>query len=214
MSQSMGAMGAPEILQNASTAYISGDVIGTEKFQYGKFVTTMYIPDKKGTTAGFFTMYAGAYEDWNSIEIELVPSVDQHPMSLDLSYGDGTTRIQEQTYHQGDFFDNWHTFVFEWTPDYVSFACDGVVYKYYDSSDPGVYNQYRPQNIELNYWSTRSDEHPPEDWHAGFDDSTMPFHLYYDYVEAYYYNQTTKEFELAWRDDFNQGTLDTSRWQV
>ena len=91
---------APEIPQGASTAYISGDVVSNETFQYGKFVSRVYIPNKKGTTAGFFTMYAGAYVDWNSIEIELVPSVDQHPMSLDLSYGDGTTRIQEQTYHE------------------------------------------------------------------------------------------------------------------
>jgi beta-glucanase (GH16 family) len=107
-------------------------------------VSRIYAPNKKGTTAGFFTMYAGAYVDWNSIEIELVPSVDQHPMSLDLSYGDGTTRIQEQTYHEGNFFDDWHTYSFEWTPQYVSFAVDGVEYKRYESSDPGVYMQYRP----------------------------------------------------------------------
>ena len=64
----------------------------------------------------------------------------------------------------------------------------------------------------MNYWSTRSDEHPPEDWHAGFDDSTMPFHALYDYVEAYDYNQSTGEFELRWRDDFDY--LDYSRWAV
>ena len=64
----------------------------------------------------------------------------------------------------------------------------------------------------MNYWSTRSDEHPPEDWHAGFDDSTMPWTALYDYVEAYNYNTSTKEFEFAWRDDFDW--LDTNRWNV
>ena len=66
----------------------------------------------------------------------------------------------------------------------------------------------------MNYWSTRSDEHPPEDWHAGFDDATMPFHTLFDYVEAYSYNMDTKEFDLMWRDDFDQGSLDQSRWSV
>ena len=74
---------------NGQTAYISGDVVSKEEFQYGKFVSRVYIPNKKGTTAGFFTMHDGPFTEWNSVEIELVPSVDKHPMSLDLSFSDG-----------------------------------------------------------------------------------------------------------------------------
>ena len=120
-SEAFAPIDIPTSSFNGQTAYISGDVVCKDTVQYGKFVSRVYIPNKKGTTAGFFTMHGGPFTEWNSVEIELVPSVDKHPMSLDLSYSDGTNRIQEQTYHQGDFFDSWHTYTIEWAPDYVSF---------------------------------------------------------------------------------------------
>lgn len=40
----------------------------------------------------------------------------------------------------------------------------------------------------------------------------MPWTADIDFVEAYNYNEETKDFELAWRDDFNGDHLDTSRW--
>ena len=212
----MGEAFQQSAVPNFNTQYISGDVVSRETFRYGRYVSKVFTPNKKGTTTGFFTMYAGPdmTANWNSIEIELVPSVDAHPVSLDLSYGDGSKRIQYQTYHDFQFGDQWHTYSFDWTPDYVSFSIDGQELKRYEGDHPGVVQQFREQNIEMNYWSTRSDEHPPEDWHAGFEDADMPWSALYDYVEMYDYNEITKDFELRWRDDFDQGYLDTNRWAV
>jgi len=40
----------------------------------------------------------------------------------------------------------------------------------------------------------------------------MPFYTRYDYVEAYDYIESTDEFVLRFRDDFD--TLDTNRWNL
>ena len=56
----------------------------------------MMAPDQKGSTIGFFTQWTGPdydYTKWNSVEMEIVPSLSSTPLSLDLSYGDGTDRI-------------------------------------------------------------------------------------------------------------------------
>ncbi len=37
-----------------------------------------------------------------------------------------------------------------------------------------------------------------------------PFYASFDYVEVYNYEETSKEFTLEWRDDFDE--LDLKRW--
>ena len=52
-----------------------------------------------GTTMGFFLQWTGPnwfYGGWRSIEHEIVPSMDP-AISLDLSWSDGTNRLQKHT---------------------------------------------------------------------------------------------------------------------
>ena len=56
----------------------------------------MSIPFEKGSTTGFFSQWTGPdwdYVYWNSVEIEVVPSLEPASISTDLSYGDGNDRI-------------------------------------------------------------------------------------------------------------------------
>jgi len=54
-------------------------------------------------------------------------------------------------------------------------------------------------------------------WGDGFDDSTMPWYLFYDWVEVHTYDTETKEFSLAWREDFtgeDGAHINTDRFNV
>ena len=71
--------------------------------------------------------------------------------------------------------------------------------------------------MKLNFWAPRSDAHESDfgqDWAEGRDDSTMPWVAMFDYVEVYSYDVETRKFELAWRDDFDGDSLDTTKWTV
>jgi len=64
----------------------------------------------------------------------------------------------------------------------------------------------------MNFWIPAFDK-----WHNGFNESGMPWHAQYDYVEYWEYvpenehkNDGT-EFMFTWRDDFDE--FDDSRWR-
>ena len=65
----------------------------------------------------------------------------------------------------------------------------------------------KEQILMMNFWTPTFDS-----WGGGRDDSSMPWYIFYDYVEVYTYNWDTNGFDFHWRDDFH--TYDTSRWYV
>ena len=81
----------------------SGSVSTYEKFTYGKFVTRMKAPDKKGTVSSFFTYWDGpnfTASEWNELDIEIVPSVERSPFSMNIIYGDGIDKNESHSYAQ------------------------------------------------------------------------------------------------------------------
>jgi len=85
----------------ASANYKSGSVSTYEKFEYGKFITRMKAPNKMGTVASFFTYWDGPgfYPGgWNELDVEIVPSMHDNPLSTNLIYGDGHNKLEDHDY--------------------------------------------------------------------------------------------------------------------
>ena len=85
----------------AQANWKSGSVSTYEKFIYGKFVTRMKAPDKKGTVSSFFTYWDGPgfYPGgWNELDVEIVPSVESNPFSMNIIYGDGHNKLENHDY--------------------------------------------------------------------------------------------------------------------
>ena len=142
----MAVASLTQLTSAVSTPYISGEITSTETFLYGKFIAKVTSPSAKGSTTGFFTQWTGPdwdYTLWNSIEMEIVPSMEPTTLSDDLSYGDGTDRIQEQTYQDVVIGDDAHIYELTWTPNEVSLSIDGRddLLRKYEAGDPGVDNQ-------------------------------------------------------------------------
>lgn len=194
----------------AQANYKSGSVSTYEKFTYGKFVTRMKAPNQKGTVTSFFTYWDGPgfYPGgWNELDVEIVPSVEANPLSTNVIYGDGHNKLEDHDYAQSfDPRDDWHTYAFEWTPEYISFAVDGneVRHMAADSVD-AVELVNKAQSLRMNFWTPTF-----HSWGEGFNPSDMPWYALYDYVEVFTYNKHSNEFELHWRDDFND--FDSGRW--
>ena len=107
---------------------------------YGKFRAKVTGPGTKGSTIGFFSQWNGPNinANWNSVEIEIVPSLAPTPVSLDLSYGDGHDRQQEQNYDSFDPKNLSHVYEFTWTPHEVTFSADDKVLRKNVRGDPFV----------------------------------------------------------------------------
>ena len=125
------------VISLAEANFKSGSVSTYEKFTYGKFITRMKAPNRLGTVASFFTYWDGPgfYPGgWNELDIEIVPSAEDNPLSTNVIYGDGHNKLEDHDYSRNfDPRDDWHTYEMEWTPDYISFAIDGIETRHIDS---------------------------------------------------------------------------------
>ena len=109
--------------------YLSGEVKTLETFQYGKFVAKIKAPNKLGTCTSLFTYWDGpdfVPGGWNELDIEIVPSVETNPLSMNMIYGDGVGKVESHEYAKRfDPKNDWHVYEMEWTPEYVSWSIDG-----------------------------------------------------------------------------------------
>lgn len=131
-------------------------------------------------------------------------------MSTNVVYGDGHNKMEDHEYEGGSenhSMDNrWHTYEIEWTPDYISWAIDGDQVRKIDAaSHEAVQYMRKDSSLRLNFWTPTFHA-----WGADFNPSDMPWYLLFDYVEVYNYDKDKRDFELAWKDDFN--FFDQSRW--
>ena len=189
--------------------YKSGAVTGYEKFTYGKFIARMKAPNKKGTVASFFTYWNGPdfYPGgWNELDLEIVPSVSENPVSMNIIWGDGQQKHESHDYRPHfDPKDDWHIYELAWTPDYIAWSIDNMEVRRVRTDDPSVKHMTKGQSVMMNFWTPTF-----ESWGNGFDAADMPWYVRYDYVETYTWNTETKGFDFHWRDDF--GTWDAQRW--
>lgn len=190
--------------------YRSGSVSSYEKFTYGKFVTRMKAPNKMGTVSSFFTYWDGpdfTPAHWNELDVEIVPSVEQNPFSMNAIWGDGHDKSESHAYaHDFNPGDDWHTYTMEWTPRYISWSVDDKqlrVLKWEDN--PALEYMNQEQSLRMNFWTPTF-----HSWGKGFDPADMPWFVLYDYVEVFTWDEENNEFDLHWRDDFDQ--FDAKRW--
>ena len=125
-----------------ATRFKSGAVTGYEKFTYGKFITRMKAPNKKGTVSSFFTYWNGPNfypGGWNELDVEVVPSVSQNPFSMNIIYGDGTRKHESHDYMRNfDPKSDWHIYEMAWTPEYIAWSVDNKEVRRVTSSDAAV----------------------------------------------------------------------------
>ena len=133
------ALSMVAVISVAEANWKSGSVSTYEKFTYGKFVTSMKTPNKKGTVSSFYTYWDGPgfYPGgWNELDFNVVPSVADNPVSMNAIYGDGHNKAEDHKYAENlSIGDDWHTYVMEWTPEYISFSVDGVERRHITADD-------------------------------------------------------------------------------
>ena len=187
--------------------YRGAEVRTRADYLYGKFEVRYKPAQGDGLVSSFFT-YNTDYGNtpWNEIDIELL---GRYEKVVDMNVITTTSHLRQ---HYNTFNPNldFHTYGFEWTPDYVAWFIDEE--EVYRQVEPHVEELSYPQKIMMNIWNPTYD-----DWVGVWDDRILPRFSFYDYVSYAEYTPgsgdigTDSNFTLLWRDDFD--SYDSTRWE-
>ncbi|MCD6116672.1 family 16 glycosylhydrolase [bacterium] len=189
--------------------YKGAELRTKQAYLYGRFEVRYKASWGSGQTSTFFT-YNDDYPNtpWNEIDIEILGRYDD-----DVQFNTITNYQTNHLRHQFVNFNpglDFHTYGIEWTPSYVAWFIDGI--EVYRQTGEHISLLKYPQKIMMNIWNPAY-----SDWVGEFDDRTLPFFAYYDFVSYSSYTPgqgncgTGNNFILQWTDEFD--SFNNSRWQ-
>lgn len=185
-----------------------------ESFLYGRFEASFKACGKEGTLSTMFTYFDGTADDpwashkWNEIDIEILGRYNNDVQVNTITSG-STNHVRHQPVNFNPALD-YHTYAFEWTPDYIAWFIDGV--EVYRQTEEFVKTVTRAQKLMFNVWLPQW-----SNWMGVFSDQLLPALTYYDWTAYYAYTPgkgnygSNNNFTFSWRDDFN--SFDTNRWE-
>lgn len=192
-----------------TATYWGGEYRTRDTFVYGRFEARYKPPVGNGVLASFFTYHDfTSSQNWNEIDFEILGRYDDDVQVT--SIGPGQTIRKSHQFVPFKPQDDFHTYAFEWTPEYIAWFIDGL--EVYRQDQEHVRQFYRPQKIMMNLWSPEY-----ENWVGPWDERILPVFAYYDWVSYADYTPgmgstgTNNNFTLRWRDDFDN--WDQNRWQ-
>jgi beta-glucanase (GH16 family) len=201
-------MGLAAHLVNAKV-YKGAEVYSNDAYVYGRYEIRMRVANASGVLSTFFTYKNGSEVGntfWEEIDIEVFGKNNATQWQSNIILGSSRPTLQAEQTHTANtsLADAYHTYVVEWTPDYVAWFLDGVEVRRITGTST-VTSLTNAQSLRFNLWSSES-----VPWVGAWDESVLPVYQFINYIDYKTYNTTTNTFEAGWRDDFNN--FDTSRW--
>lgn len=193
----------------SAKAYKGGELYSLESVLYGRFEIRMQAAKGSGVLSTFFTYKNGSEIGntfWEEIDIEVFGKNNATEWQSNIILGSSRPTIHTEQVHTatGSLGDGYHTYVLEWTPDYVAWFVNDVEVRRITGTST-VTSLTNPQSLRFNLWASESPE-----WVGEWDDSILPVYQFVNYIDYKAYNTVTKQFEGGWRDDFD--SFDSTRW--
>ena len=185
-----------------------------EAYTYGRFEVRMKAANIEGMLSSFFTYFDGTPDDpwaaykWNEIDIEIMGRYNDNVQfnTITPSQNNHVSHFPISSPPNLDY----HTYAFEWTPEYVAWFVDGS--EVLRQTGEHISTLIRPQKIMMNVWNPL---YP--NWAGVLNTASLPAFAYYDWVSYYAFKPdsgnygTGNNFTLNWTDNFD--FWDTDRWE-
>jgi len=189
--------------------YKGAEIFSNDSYLYGRYEIRMRVANASGVLSTFFTYKNGSEVGntfWEEIDIEVFGKENATKWQSNIILGSSRPAIHTEQVHAANtsLADAYHTYVVEWTPDYVAWYLDNVEVRRITGTST-VTSLTNAQSLRFNIWSSES-----VPWVGAWDDSVLPVYQFVNYIEYKTYNTTTKQFEGGWREDFD--TLNSARW--
>jgi len=192
----------------SAQAISSAELYTTQSYQYGRFEARIRFASGSGVVGAFFLWKDGSELDgtfWNELDFEKVDADCR--LETNAFYGDPAAVHVERPSITADLCSDFHTYSYEWTPEYLAWFVDEVEIRRATGETATAYRDNATEGMQLrfNIW-------PGDASYGGvFDPSILPVYQYVDWVA--YSSYTNGSFELAWREDFEADSL-PSGWAL
>ncbi|RJP63214.1 MAG: glycosyl hydrolase family protein [Ignavibacteriales bacterium] len=189
--------------------YYGAEYRTKEAYTYGRFEAKIKAAQRDGMLASFFTYYDGVgTSNWNEIDIEILGRYENNIQFNTITPGQ-KNHVRSQPVNFNPSLD-YHTYAFEWTPDYVAWFIDGE--EVYRQTGEHISTLVHPQKIMMNIWNPAYDN-----WVGTWNENALPAFAYYDFVSYYSYTPGTgsygsqNNFTHLWTD--NLDSWDETKWE-
>ncbi len=185
-------------------AVSSAELYTSASYQYGRFEARVQFAPGDGVVGAYFLWKDGSEQSgtfWNELDFEKVGAACE--LQSNAFYGDPEMVHVNKHADAGDLCGGFHTYVYEWTPDYIAWFLDGVEIRRETGEAVAAYADNTPNGMQFrfNIW-------PGDSTFGGtFDPATLPIHQYVNWVQ--YSSYVDGAFQLEWREEFDGTTLPT-----
>jgi endo-1,3-1,4-beta-glycanase ExoK len=208
---SMLLIGLATLLVGVLAPRAASGVQGSELYRtqasfYGRFEARVQYAPGEGVVSSFFLWKDGSSSTttWNELDFEKINAVCK--LQNNIWTGKGTQSAQTTT-PAFDACNSYHTYVIEWTPDYISWLIDGTQIRKVTGANVTEYtmNASAGMATHFNLWAGDSS------FGGTFNASVLPVRQYINWAQ--YSSYANGAFQLQWREDFNGSTV-PSGWAV
>jgi endo-1,3-1,4-beta-glycanase ExoK len=184
----------------AASAVQSAELYKTQAYFYGRFEARLRFAPGEGVVSSFFLWRDGSSSttSWNELDFEKINSTCH--LQTNIWTGKGTQSAQLNT-PSFDICGDYHTYAFEWTPDYIAWLIDGTQIRKVTGASVTEYTQNASAGMDMHFntWEGNST------FGGTLTPSILPVHEYISWVQ--YSSYANGAFQQQWREDFNSSTI-------
>ncbi len=189
--------------------YKAAEIVSSQTYKYGRYEMRMQAAKGSGVLSTFFTYKPGSEQTgvfWEEIDIEIFGKNNATQWQSNVIIGTNRPTTKTEGVHTMPFSlgDGYHTYVLEWTPNYIAWFVDGVETRRITGGQ-FVTSLTNPQDLRFNLWAANIAE-----WVGPWNDAILPVYQFVNYIEYKPWVAATNSFGTGWRDDFN--SFDSARW--
>lgn len=183
-------------------AVSSAELYTLASYPYGRFEARVRFAGGDGIVGSFFLWKDGSEKAdvfWNELDLETVWADCE--LFTNALYGLPEAVHSESSGTAGNWCGSFHTYSYEWTPDYVAWFVDGMELRRETGEDSTAFrdNAAEGMQIHFNLW-------PGDSTFGGnFNAASLPVHEYINWVQ--YSSFANGTFTVEWREDFSGDTL-------
>src|SRR5437762_6504495 len=195
------------LVPRTASAVQGAELYRTQAYFYGRFEARVRHAPGEGVVSSFFLWKDGssATTTWNELDFEKINSTCH--LQTNIWTGQGTQSAELDTPSAFNICTDYHTYAFEWTPDYIAWFLDGTQIRKVTGASVTEYtkNASAGMAMHFNIWQGDSS------FSGNLNTSILPV---YEYISwAQYSSYSNGAFQLQWREEFT-GSTTPANWAL